>query len=325
MMIKCPECGNDISEYSTQCTHCGCPNSKYFSNDDDLIFENRDEGLFIAGYSGDSINIVIPESYEGKKIIGIGKNAFADKAISSVKLLEGLKYIEDEAFICCSGLSTVFFPKSLISIGKRAFYKCRLKEIKLFEGIQEIGDESFGLCASLNKIEIPMSIINIGAHAFKYTAWLIGQQKLNPLVAISNILIDGTNAKGTVRLPSNVSKIAPSAFYSNPYIKNVVIPSNVKEIGAMAFADCVNLKTVDMEEGVETIGRCAFIGARSLSIVNIPNSVLYIGGAAFLRIDDLSVYCARSSKAVEWASNWVDWRTLVTWNSKFPISSFPFL
>lgn len=33
MMIKCPECGNEVSEYSTQCPSCGCPSSIYFSNE----------------------------------------------------------------------------------------------------------------------------------------------------------------------------------------------------------------------------------------------------------------------------------------------------
>lgn len=325
MLIKCPECGNDISEFSVQCPHCGCPSMKYFSNENDFIFEKRDDGLFITKYCGSACNVVIPANYNGEKVVGIGENAFSKmEIISSVKLSEGIKYIEDNAFYSCKSLSVAIFPSTLITIGKSAFGKCGLKEIKLFEGLQEIGDNCFSLCVPLNKIEIPKSVTMIGYHAFYYTAWLLEQQKKNPLVVVNNILIDGERAKGDIRIPYDVSQIASRAFYNNLYIESVVITSNVREICYMAFSDCKKLKIVDIEEGVETIRHCAFINSSALSLVNIPSSVTHIGGAAFCRCPNLSVFCARSHIAPGWALNWVDESATVTWESKFPLSAFRF-
>jgi len=28
-LIKCPECGKEISDLATQCPHCGCPSNKW--------------------------------------------------------------------------------------------------------------------------------------------------------------------------------------------------------------------------------------------------------------------------------------------------------
>ena len=325
MLIKCPECGNDISEFSVQCPHCGCPSMKYFSNENDFIFEKRDDGLFITKYCGSACNVVIPANYNGEKVVGIGENAFSKmETISSVKISEGIKYIADNAFDCCKSLSVAIFPSTLITIGNSAFHKCRLKEIKLFEGLQEIGKHCFSFCVPLNKIEMPKSVTMIGGHAFYFTAWMLEQQKKNPLVVVNNILIDGEKAKGNIRIPYDVSKIASYAFYDNFDMESVLITRNVQEIGYMAFSGCVKLKTVDIEEGVETIRHSAFANSRALSLVNIPSSVTHIGGAAFCPCPNLSVFCARSRIAPGWALNWVDENATVTWESKFPLSAFRF-
>lgn len=332
MMIKCPECGNDVSEYSAQCPRCGCPSSIYFSNENDLIFENRDGGLYVVGYSGESINIVIPSNHNGKEVVGIGKGAFCygkeregnTPKIATVKISDGIKFIDEEAFYCCKELSSIVFPKTLETIGKDAFYKCGLKEIVLPDGVTDIGANSFKYCLLLDKIIIPKSVINIGAHAFDYSLWMIKQQKVDPLVTINDTLVNGVNAKGKVYIPLKVSKIAPYAFAENLDMEHLIIPSNVREIGDSAFQSCARLKTVDIADGMEYIGKCAFVASRALSVINIPSSVSYIGGGAFVNIHDLTIYCELPCKADGWDDNWVASNVSVIWNITFHSSSFNF-
>ena len=85
-------------------------------------------------YSGD---IVIPESvsYEGNNyLVGrIDYDAFMDcSGLTSIKLPEGLLYIEASAFSGCSKLSNIELPNSILYIGNNAFYDCRsLKSINI--------------------------------------------------------------------------------------------------------------------------------------------------------------------------------------------------
>lgn len=41
-LIKCPECGKEISDKASACIHCGCPQSAFHGN---LIIRGRKEGF----------------------------------------------------------------------------------------------------------------------------------------------------------------------------------------------------------------------------------------------------------------------------------------
>ena len=51
-------------------------------------------------------------------------------------------------------------------------------------------------------------------------------------------------SKGTLVLPSKLTKVGEEAFAGDSRIKTVMIPKTIQEIGSRAFADCKNLKEV---------------------------------------------------------------------------------
>ena len=69
-------------------------------------------------YTGD---IVIPEEIGGKTVTAIGKDAFFRCDITSVKLANTLKLIDDEAFLECPNVKELTIPASVDSIGNYAF------------------------------------------------------------------------------------------------------------------------------------------------------------------------------------------------------------
>ena len=74
------------------------------------------------------------------------------KDITSVRFIEGLHKIGDEAFHECSSLKSIELPSTstVTEIGNYAFRGCsNLREVTLNEGLQKIGDGAFYGCSSL--------------------------------------------------------------------------------------------------------------------------------------------------------------------------------
>lgn len=107
-------------------------------------------------------DIVVPETWHGLPVKGIGYGAFADayegrlrSFITSVSLPASIRAIGDGAFFACSLLERVTFAErsALKSVGNGAFEGCSsLTEIILPAGIETVGDHVFNGCSSLGNI-----------------------------------------------------------------------------------------------------------------------------------------------------------------------------
>ncbi len=85
-----------------------------------------------------------------------------------------------------------------------------------------------------------------------------------------------------ITIPSTVTNIGTSAFYSNFNLTSITIPEGVKEISDSAFSFCSNLEEVSFPSTLIKIGESAFKGSPLIDI-QIPESVTEIGNSAFER------------------------------------------
>ncbi len=76
---------------------------------------------------------------------------YTDK-IESVTFKEGITYIGDYSFWCCTELKNVSLPKSLTEIGESAFEYTGIEEITFHENIAKIGDSAFAHCKDLKRV-----------------------------------------------------------------------------------------------------------------------------------------------------------------------------
>ncbi|MDY6064770.1 MAG: leucine-rich repeat protein [Finegoldia sp.] len=148
-------------------------NLVYAANEEsDFVFD-EDSG-YITGYKSDKSELVIPESINGIKVKGIGKQAFASNKtkirLTSLSLPEGLEVIEDGAFFN-NDLTSVSLPSTVKSIGKIAFASnTKLEKIDLNEGLENIGQQAFLKDSSLSgELLIPSSLDHLFTSAFKGT------------------------------------------------------------------------------------------------------------------------------------------------------------
>lgn len=191
----------------------------------ELDFELKDLGnnqVEITKFRGfDEKELTVPSEINGKKVIGIGENAYKGcQAVEKVVIAEGIRYIADGAFANCSELQYVIFPSTIKEIssskwrgiGEGAFSCTKIKEVRLPEGLSVLGSKTFYCCYLLDKVDFPDSLREIGAFAFSLCR----------------------NLK-EVHFNDGLVKIGCNAFGWCDSIQEVVLPVSVNSIGSQAF------------------------------------------------------------------------------------------
>lgn len=136
------------------------------------------ENIVVAiGYSDDEYNegvndlfathIVVADTYEGKPVEGVSKEAFAHKRLKSIVLPDSVKVIGAFAFRYCDSLESVTMPTNLIKIDANAFQYCKaLKEITFPDTLKIIEGAAFDYCESLENVVLPDTMESIGTATF---------------------------------------------------------------------------------------------------------------------------------------------------------------
>lgn len=122
-------------------------------------FEYRIDGfsVTILGYSGESENIVIPETIDNMTVQRIGLFAFEScSTIKTVQLPETITLIGEGAFMNCENLTEINFPESLEGIDKGAFAGCTSLsgDIVIPNTVKYIRDEAFTGCEKIGTITL---------------------------------------------------------------------------------------------------------------------------------------------------------------------------
>ena len=81
---------------------------------------------------------------------------------------DGVEYIAEKAFKCCSRITKVVIPDSVFHIGWESFYGCEnLETIVVGNGVAEIDKEAFSHCEKLSTIVLGRGLKRINDYAFR--------------------------------------------------------------------------------------------------------------------------------------------------------------
>lgn len=246
-------------------------------------------GVQITKYTGSEKLIKIPETIEGKPVVGMkGDNLGVFNYLDdiSVKTPKSLVYIRAYCFVGCNNLTLYVEPEaeagtvSLLGISG----------LSAFGGVPV-----FNNCNSLKLNLPPKSIRSIGEHAFFMC----------------------TFSDGTITMPDSLYTINEVWFYECDY-KEIIYKGKTYDFSHRgAFVDAVNLGESGMkiEDGVLTkvsrgtvgtftvpdnvtaIGASAFDGCLDITEVIIPDSVTSIDNEAF------GIICAPENKPSNFNAN----------------------
>ncbi len=130
-------------------------NSGSHSNDSlsarsDYKYTVKDGKVTVTAYTGNGMDVTIPQSIDGFPVVAIGEEAFKGAQIRSVIIPSSVKEIGWFAFASCAVLESVSIPSSVISVGYGAFDYCpkSLKIICEKDSYAETYASSWGFATS---------------------------------------------------------------------------------------------------------------------------------------------------------------------------------
>ena len=251
-----------------------------------------------------SLNNVQDEQAEAIPVRVLSKD-FAQSMNDIEFHLPSFSAIGYKAFSGNTKLERLIIPQNITQIKSKAFYNCiNLKSIEFHSTISSIGSEVFSGCDSLQEISIPNNpkyVVKAGQlidKADKRLLRVIPTPNVETVIVPSDIkMIDSrafeSDSITTIRLSSNIERIAKKAFYRCCHLSSIEIVKNrlyQSIMGVMYSADGKSLlfypsgrkdKSYIVEDSVLVIAESAFENADSLETITIPLGVKIIENNAF--------------------------------------------
>lgn len=131
--------------------------------------DNNSGTCGIVLYEGNGSDIVIPDIYNGYRVVSIADNVFRENDTArSVVVGSNIETIGSGAFAYSASLEAVTFKGDKLEvIPSECFAACEsLKRIKIPGSVQKISDGAFAFCSSLYQAVIPEQVKNFGKNAF---------------------------------------------------------------------------------------------------------------------------------------------------------------
>lgn len=229
-------------------------------------WEVSEDGHTLYSYLGSGTDVVIPNSYRGKRITAVYNAPAVSNMPSELNIADFYKY-------------NIFGGRTDIT------------SVTLSEGITKIYHFAFAGCKNISSpVPVSSKTTLLGNAAFYGCEKMTGSVDLSGVKALGGLytFLGCASLDGALTL-ANVGVVPDYMFYGCSGLNGaLVIPERVKEIGDFAFADCRRLcGALVIPEGVAEIGDFAFglngapAGNGGFTSLSLPSTLKRIGFAAF--------------------------------------------
>ncbi len=195
-----------------------------------LHYELYDDGYYVSKGTQQEQNIIIPEFYCGKPVVGILEYGFSDCSFSSINLPSTIKFIGKYAFSNCVNLTSIYIPNSIEII-----------EFGTFNG-----------CKNLTEITMPFVGESIDAtNEHSLFGYVFGNKYY----------------EGSYSAKQNYTYDNYNVYYLPNSLKTVTVTGGDFKYGC--FSNCLSLETINIPESVEEINDFTFKGTTNLKYLNV--------------------------------------------------------
>lgn len=197
-----------------------------------------DGSIAIASYDGEGGEVVVDDSYYGRKVTVIDEGAFKDCwTITSVVLPDTVTEIREEAFAGCFSLRSVSFGSGLRVIGDSAFKQCSVLSSAALPGsLTTIGEEAFMNCFSLAEVTAGSALTDVAEGAFEGTQWL--RRHPDGVIYVGSVVYGYEGAvpeSGVIAIADGTAVINADAFENVPDAAAFSFPGSLINIKGRAL------------------------------------------------------------------------------------------
>lgn len=253
------------------------------------LIEGTDE-LEVTGATDVRGDVVIPSSVNGKPVVRIAKNAFANTGMNSLTIPGTIREIGNCAFKECQ-VNEVTLPESVSRLGHGAFSYSELVRVCFSGGQCQLGNGVFSGCRQLEEVVIQTDIKCIPDTTFEDCSALTSIKLPDQTEEIGTDVFRGCKSLKAISLPGSLKKIGSGAFMGSG-LSELVLPDSIAEIPQHLCHDCENLKSVSFSSDIRSIGFYAFRDCRELIEIPEMNHIELLQEGAFEncgRLNDISI------------------------------------
>ncbi len=283
----------------------------------DYEYWEYDDGLRLSGYNGNSENVVIPETIDGKKVVYIGDGAFFNNdSIKTVTIPSSVSEISRMAFWGCNNLTTInvstgnkyYASENGLLLNKSKTYldicpKGKSGKLVLPKTVRSIRTDSysddcgaFDGCEKLTSIVFPEGMQTLGRRALEECTNLTSVSLPSTFMFPDSYVEDyyeGITAPECFAYNNKLKTISVNA--NNPYIKSVNGVLYSKDGKKLIFCPRSKSGSFTVPSGVTTIGASAFSYCTALTSVTLPDTVVTIDEYAFDSCEGLTSFTMTNS------------------------------
>ncbi len=197
--------------------------------------------------------VVLPEMLGSLPLVGIGDNVFNtseydyDQCIQYIVIPEGVKYLSENAFMCCHNATVVFFPSTLEVIPEGAFHHFGGEIVLHADNPYFTNHQGF--------------LVDVAADTLLYAGPSADYRDIPAVRRLGDGSLQNWDApEGDVIIPEGVVEIGQAALYDSFY-RTIHLPESLRKIEYLGLC-CM----VDHPIAIPT--GCTDIGEDALPMLN---------------------------------------------------------
>lgn len=279
---------------------------------DGAAFETLEENgeLTVTAYKGDDKKVRIPEQINGKRVVGIAKEAFKDQsAMTALWIPDSVTSFGENVLLGCSSLYALRTPlpedEKLCYLGylfgAETYEKNNVKDLRnldfLILGGNRAALPAFSLydCNDLVAVVLPESIKTLEKYSL-YRCESLKYLNAQGLSKLDSFAMAYCSSITELTFGAGLTEIALGALESCSALQSLTVPfigggiENTDYLGYVFGASApkfskgfypTDLRHVKVLDGCTSVGNYAFYECASLCTVSLPEGVTSIGLRAF--------------------------------------------